>query len=385
MNDKNFDDVIVGAGIAGLALAESLAKRGRKVLVVEKDTSPQGASIRNFGMIWPIGQPAGPALQQALRAREIWLELLAVTGIWHDAESGSLHLAFADDEAAVLREFAAAAPDLGYHVQWLDPADVRTWSPRVQPENLRGGLWSGTEIAVDPRQVAALLPRWLERVRKVHFLWGIPVTDCSPPAIRSGTEILASCDRAWICPGVDLLPLAGIAAQEARFTRCKLQMMRTSPLPRAERIGPMLAGGLTLRHYPSFGICPSLEHLRGRLARDFPQYEQLGIHVMVSQTQEGELTIGDSHEYDAAISPFDSAEIERLILDYLARMFDLADAPIASRWSGQYLKMLEGAELVRELAPRAVLLTGLGGAGMTRAFAVAEDLVARVLDQGMLA
>ena len=100
----DYDDVVIGAGIVGLAHAYHLARRGRRVVVLERHPQAQGASIRNFGMLWPIGRPSGDLQSLALRSRTIWLEVLAEAGIWH-ARSGSLHLAYADDEARVLVEF----------------------------------------------------------------------------------------------------------------------------------------------------------------------------------------------------------------------------------------------------------------------------------------
>src|SRR3954451_8993882 len=102
---REYDVAIAGAGILGLAHAYHLARRGLRVVVFERQPRAQGASVRNFGMIWPIGQPSGPLYRLAFRSRELWLEVLAASGLWH-RHCGSLHLAYHEDEAQVLREFA---------------------------------------------------------------------------------------------------------------------------------------------------------------------------------------------------------------------------------------------------------------------------------------
>ena len=59
---------------------------------------------------------------------------------------------------------------------------------------------------------------------------------------------------------------------------------------------------------------------------------------MVSQDDEGELILGDSHEYDYAIEPFDKAANDDMILRELRRVIRLADWEIAERWHGFYAK-----------------------------------------------
>ena len=46
--------IIIGAGIVGLATARALSLKGFKVTVIERSGKAVGASVRNFGMIWPL-------------------------------------------------------------------------------------------------------------------------------------------------------------------------------------------------------------------------------------------------------------------------------------------------------------------------------------------
>jgi hypothetical protein len=140
-------------------------------------------------------------------------------------------------------------------------------------------------------------------------------------------------------------------------------------------VGTHLAAGLTLRHYASFAQCPTLPALARRLDAELPDYGRHGIHVLVSQNGRGELTLGDSHEYGDAIEPFDNPRIDELILAYLKTFLRAPDLTVAARWHGTYVKHPTSAYVVARLTPQALAVTGVGGAGMTLSFGLAEQVV----------
>ncbi len=120
MRQEKADLAVVGAGILGLAHAYAAAKRGGSVVVFERSPRAAGASVRNFGMIWPVGQPMGPMHDMAMHSRKLWKEVLEASGIPY-FPTGSLHLAYRSDEMEVGREFAELAPAAGHPCTWLNP------------------------------------------------------------------------------------------------------------------------------------------------------------------------------------------------------------------------------------------------------------------------
>ena len=367
-----FDDAIVGAGILGLAHAYQLARRGRRVVVCERRPRAEGASIRNFGMLWPIGQSAGSPYRLAMRSVRHWLTVLEQSCIWHE-RVGSLHLAYHDDESQVLTEFLAMPEHRERGCERWDRTKVLQSAPWVNPQGLQHALWSPHEVCVDPRVVIASLPAWLAQTFGVVFHFGTAVHGKSGDTIHTSAGNLTA-SRLLVCSGDDFLSLYPDVYASTGQVRCKLQMLRSQPY--SQRMGPMLAAGLTLLHYKNFAACPTLSAVRKRFEREAPDYLRYGIHVMASQHGSGEITIGDSHEYGDDITIFDRPEIDELILAYLQRFLLLPDLQIRSRWHGIYAKHPEQAYMILQPEPSVTIVTGVGGTGMTLSFGVA-DKVAR--------
>ncbi|MBC7827051.1 MAG: TIGR03364 family FAD-dependent oxidoreductase [Chitinophagaceae bacterium] len=366
--------IVIGAGIAGLAVARALAVKGYSVKVFERSQKAVGASIRNFGMIWPIGQPSGKLYEHAVRSRNIWKEI-SNSGIFWSGSTGSLHLAYEPDEWMVLQELFQLF-EKERKVQLLAPEQIATRSEAAVQKNMLGGLFSEEELIVDPREAIAALPGYLHEQYGIDFYWGKCVRSVSENTIHIGLAEKHQTDIIFICSGTDIETLYPEAHSKHALTKCKLQMMRLAAQPQKWKIGPALCGGLSLIHYISFKAASSLQQLKQRFGRDMKEYLEWGIHVMVSQNGTGELTIGDSHEYGLTHDPFDKEFINKMIMDYLRKFAYFKDWSITETWNGLYTKHMNGDPyLFFSPDPGVYILNALGGAGMTLSFGLAEDII----------
>src|SRR5262245_14732235 len=137
--------IVIGAGIVGLAAARALAIKGYGVKVIERNAKAVGASIRNFGMIWPIGQSSGQLYERAMLSKSIWKEIANEAGIWHE-ESGSLHLAYSKQERDVLEELVGIYKDRNYEL--LDANRTAQKSEAIETAGLMGSLYSADEMII---------------------------------------------------------------------------------------------------------------------------------------------------------------------------------------------------------------------------------------------
>lgn len=373
---KNHTIAIIGAGIFGLSHAWAAAKRGCRVTVFERSRECQGASIRNFGMIWPIGQPFGHRFDLAMLSRKLWQEAAVEAGIWLNP-CGSLFLAHHDDELAVLEQFAKLADERGHPKQILSAEQVLRKSPVVNLHGLRGGLYSDTELGVNPPQAVRALAEWLRSLPRIKIHYQTPIVRVEPGTERPVRVQTAAgheqeFDEVFVCSGADIDTLFPEVMPTAGFRLCKLQMMRTAVQPSGIKIGPHLASGLTLRHYPAFENCPAIHDVRARIAKHSPELDAFGIHVMASQTDCGEVILGDSHEYGTDIEPFDKPQIDELILRELKKIIELPSWELIQRWHGIYAKYSTDCYWSAEPIYGVRLFTGLGGNGMTLAMGLAE-------------
>lgn len=370
---SNKKAIVIGAGIVGLATAKSLVEQGYHVTVFERKAQAQGASVRNFGMIWPIGQPQGLLLNRAFRSRQIWLDIIRACKLWH-SPNGAIQLAYLPEEQAVIEEFYEQDRD-HRACQMMTASQVVQKMGAVQSEGLLGGLFTDEEIVIDPRQALARIPIYLEEQLGVIFHWQTAINQIQDERVLSGSKSW-SADQIYVCSGADFQTLFPEEYSEYPITECKLQMMRMASKTTSWKLGPALCGGLSMLHYSSFQSASSIATLKAMYEREFPEYLRWGINAMIAQNGADELTVGDSHEYGRQLDPFDQSFLNEMVISYLQKRVKLEDWQVTSTWHGIYAKMMNGAtELVATPTPYTTIINGLGGAGMTLSFGLAEECI----------
>ncbi len=370
MTASTYDVAIVGAGIVGLAHAYTAAKRGLRVVVIERDRRANGASIRNFGFITVTGQERHTMWPLARRSRDVWAEIAPQAGIAIEHEGLWLN-ARLPESVAILEAFMDT--EMGEGCRLLSGVEARDRHPGICPAHTRAVLWSPHEVRVESRAALPRLAAWLAEAMGVAFRTTSAVTAVAPPVIETSTGTIRAA-TAIVCPGDDLVTLfpERIAAYEP--TRCRLSMLRL------DDPGLRLPGGvmsdLGLVRYQGYSLLPQADALRRRLNDSHARHLAHGVHLIVVQSEDGSLVVGDSHHYDDTPDPFAGQDTEALILDEFTAATGLQPPPVRERWTGTYSSCADRPFFIDAPSADVRLVMVTCGAGASTAFGIAEQTFA---------
>lgn len=371
----SFDVAIVGAGIVGLAHALAAARRGKRVIVIDRDTQAIGASVRNFGFITVTGQQAGACWQRAMRSRDIWAEVAPKAGI-AVAHEGLCVVARRPEAKRVLEAFAAT--EMGRDCRLLSARQAVAHAGSLRVDAAEAVLWSPHELRVESRDAIPQLARWLEQSLGVTFLRSTLAKDVSPPQIET-TRGRVIAETAIVCPGTDFLTLFPERIAAYNLTTCKLHMLRLDPGSSSPALNAAVMSDLGLVRYLGYAELPEAAALRARLEAEQAEALAHGVHLIAVRSEDGSLVVGDSHHYGTAADPFAPAFVDDIIMDELDGVLELPNRRILERWVGYYASSpdrLMFCDAPREDV-RVVVVTS--GTGASTAFAIAEEVVAGML------
>ncbi len=368
---RSFDLAVVGAGIVGLAHALAGARRGLRVVVLDREAESIGASVRNFGFVTVTGQEAGACWRRALRSRDVWAEVAPKAGIRIEQE-GLLVAARRPEAMAVLEAFART--DMGEACTLLTAAEARNRCPHLAHGPLAGALWSPHERRVESRDAIPRLAAWLAEAMGVTFLRPVHVYGIEGRHLLTTAGAIEAA-QVVVCPGDERLVLYPERIRALGIGRCRLQMLKVRP-GNGARLPAAVMADLSLVRYLGYAALPEAAALRRVLEREQPAHLAAGIHLIVVQGLDGDLVVGDSHHYEESPAPFADGRVDDLIFDELDAVLDLGERRVVERWMGTYAHLPDRLMVVDAPEPHVRLVVVTSGTGASTAFAIAEEVVA---------
>ena len=159
------DTLIIGGGVIGLSIARALHKRGqRKIFVVDKSEAGSEASWAAAGMLGPQAETdeLGPFFEMCHESRDMYpglaADLLRETGVDVELDrTGTLALAFDDQDAAELLARYRRQRDAGLEVELLSSEEVQRLEPFVSASVQMGLFFPGDWQVENRILVEALL------------------------------------------------------------------------------------------------------------------------------------------------------------------------------------------------------------------------------------
>jgi glycine/D-amino acid oxidase-like deaminating enzyme len=352
---KNYDVLIVGAGIVGCACARECAQAGLHVGLVEGNVPGGGATAAGMGHV--VVMDDSPAQFELTRySRALWQQLVPKLPDTAEYETrGTLWVAANEEEMAEVRAKRSAYISAGVRADVLNEAEVAAEEPRLRP-GLAGGLLVPDDGVIYPPAATDWL---LERATALGatMLQGSAAVSARNGALRLADGTMLHSDRIVLATGADcaLLPT----------------------LPIKKRKGHLL---ITDR-YPNF-----LHHQLVELGylKSAHKLEADSVAFNIQPRRTGQLLIGSSRQYGNENSKSDAGILSQMLERAQSYMPELAQLSGLRVWTGfraatpDKLPLIGPAEGLSD--DRTLwLAVGFEGLGITNAPAAARLLTDQIL------
>ncbi|MBO7639257.1 MAG: FAD-binding oxidoreductase [Treponema sp.] len=253
---RTADVIIIGGGIMGCATAYRLAKKGIKVIVLEKQEIGNGGSCRN----------AGGVRQSARDPKELKLAMYAVANCWPglsdelgvDVEyhqKGNIRLGLTEKDIKILEGHTAKSTAVGLDVKMISGDEAREICPYMSKEVIAAS-WCPTDGHANPLKatlgfykkalelgVTFITGVHVEGIRKVKGKARLVVTD---DGIYEGEKIL-------LCSGYESRRIANTVGIDIPVERQMNEVLVTEAMPPMFDIMLGVAGGEFYGHQSEHG------------------------------------------------------------------------------------------------------------------------------------
>jgi len=147
----NFDAIVIGGGILGVATAYALCQRGMKnICILERQYLASGSTGRcggGFRQQWSTEANTRLAMASVKRLEKIEEELDYTCEVF---QGGYLVISCTDDETTQFRKNIAMQRGLGLDVNEVSPSDAKKIVPYLNADLLQMACWCPTDGHVSP-------------------------------------------------------------------------------------------------------------------------------------------------------------------------------------------------------------------------------------------
>jgi len=343
--------IVLGAGIAGCALAYHLGRKGvGPVVVFDPETPGAGATGRAAGIVteqlwdrWDVEVARHSSIEYA--------ELAARRDPSAYHKNGFARWTRNPEAAAVLEEASARLRSWGVPVEALDASELARRIPWGRFDGVLGAIWSPNDAVVAPSTIGEI---YAERARSAgtEFLLGQPLTEFRN---EGSSWTLSSAGRTVRAP-------RAVVAAGAWSKRLLASVGH--PLP----LAPYRTQAALLRP-PN----PTNEL--------FPSVHDIDVDVYVRPEEAGRILAGDGTELkEVDPSTFRPSGDEWFVTHIAESLVDRfpgwAEAELVRAWAGVCVATPDRRPFVGSLrdAPGLYTITGFNGFGVMRAGGAAERL-----------
>ncbi|MBR3007008.1 MAG: FAD-binding oxidoreductase [Stomatobaculum sp.] len=284
---RMYDVIIIGGGIIGSSVAWQLARRKKKVLVIERKDVCSGSAGATDGVVGYHTKKPGLQLDLAVQSIEMFRTLNRdlETNVEYGFEAGGMQPVEDKDQWDMLASMAAEQRRSGVDIRMITAEEACSIEPNLNPD-IYGALWSPTGGKVNPLAMTFGFARAAKRLGAV-YLTETEVTHILTEGGRavgvntSAGEFRADCivDAAGAWAG----KVAALAGIDLPIRPRKGQLLITEP------IGPFLRATVQCAMY-------NVIKFRPETIKD-PAVLKLGSSLSIEQQESGGLIIGGTREF----------------------------------------------------------------------------------------
>lgn len=166
--NRKYDLVIVGGGIIGTFCAYHALRKGKSVLLLEKDAQPYEASFRNFGQAVPSGQALDSWFDYGRKSLKIYKDLQEEVDI-SVVKNGSWYVASDDQEMTLLEEMAQLFKDRDYTSRLYTATETLEINPHFKKDYVKGGLFLPEEASLNPLVMVHRVREFMIKHLGLHY------------------------------------------------------------------------------------------------------------------------------------------------------------------------------------------------------------------------